>query len=169
MTKMTDFILNDLPISQSIKEKIDYIKNSKADYGTHNEFRLLMQSLNHFEINERFSQDTIKQKINNFVGKLIKDLDSFIERINAQQESQVSNQNISNNDTELNFFAVIGKASALSKQDGEATQEQINNLVSDIDKVYDKSSDEEKKLLDELKDAYTLSQDEYSAKRKQRR
>ena len=41
--------------------------------------------------------------------------------------------------------------------------------MSDIDKVYDKSSDEEKKLLDELKDAYTLSQDEYSAKRKQRR
>lgn len=48
MTQVAKMILNELPISPTINEKIEFIKSSKLDFKDFNSFRLLLNSLEGF-------------------------------------------------------------------------------------------------------------------------
>ena len=65
MMNMKHFILNELPISSDIQNKIDFIKTSKLSYDDFSNFRFLMNNLDNFSVNYKLSEESIKRNINN--------------------------------------------------------------------------------------------------------
>ena len=85
MTQVAKMILNELPISPTISEKIEFIKSSKLDFKDFNNFRLLLNSLESFEPSSKLSPKEYKAQINRRIGV-------FLERLNFLEEKIKSTQ-----------------------------------------------------------------------------
>ncbi|MCL9821863.1 hypothetical protein NCR96_08965 [Helicobacter sp. 14348-15] len=87
MTQVAKMILNELPISPTINEKIEFIKSSKLDFKDFNSFRLLLNSLEGFEPSSKLSPNEYKAQINRRIG-------AFLERLNVLEEKIKNTQNL---------------------------------------------------------------------------
>lgn len=85
MTQVAKMILNELPISPTINEKIEFIKSSKLDFKDFNSFRLLLNSLEGFEPSSKLSPNEYKAQINRRIGAFLERLDFLEEKIKSTQ------------------------------------------------------------------------------------
>lgn len=160
---MKHFILNELPISSDIQNKIDFIKASKLSYDDFSNFRFLMNNLDNFSVNYKLSEERIKRNINNFVHKLIKDLDSIADKVqNAQEQGQ--NEAINTLEDKISFFDYSKSSNTLFyealarvsefNENKETDSIQMGNLIQEIEELlWNKEEDfnkEQKEILDEL-------------------
>lgn len=163
MMNMKHFILNELPISSDIQNKIDFIKASKLSYDDFSNFRFLMNNLDNFSVNYKLSEERIKRNINNFVHKLIKDLDSIADKVqNAQEQGQ--NEAINTLEDKISFFDYSKSSNTLFyealarvsefNENKETDSIQMGNLIQEIEELlWNKEEDfnkEQKEILDEL-------------------
>lgn len=86
MTQVAKMILNELPISPTISEKIEFIKSSKLDFKDFNNFRLLLNSLESFEPSSKLSPKEYKAQINRRIGAFLERLDILEKKIKSTQE-----------------------------------------------------------------------------------
>lgn len=157
------FILNELPISNDIQNKIEFIKKSKLTYEDFGNFRFLMNSLDNFSVNYKLSEERIKRNINNFVHKLIGDLDSIVDKIqNAQEQGQ--NETINALEDKISFFdyskssdtlfyEALARVSEFNENKG-TDNIQMGNLIQEVEELlWNKEEDfneEQKEILDEI-------------------
>lgn len=140
---MKEFILNELPVSKEIKSKIDYIKESSLRYDDFNDFKFLMNNLENFSINDKLSQNKTKQNINNFIAKLIKDLDSIAEKIVPENTQKLKEAKLENTNqiyfdyqktADTLFYEALARVSEFNNKQ-EATKEEIGNLLESVSEL----------------------------------
>lgn len=164
MINMKNFILNDLPVSKDIQDKINHIKESSLRYDDFNSFKFLMNNLENFSINDKLSDDRIKHNINSFVSKFIKELDSLTEKIGPQNI-----QNLQKNPVESTnqvyfdyqkpantlFYEALAKVSEFNDKQ-ETTKEEIANLLEIVSELIlnkeEEFDKEQLNLLSEIKE-----------------
>ena len=140
MTRMAQYILNDISISKDIREKIDFIKDSNLSYQGFNEFRFLMQELENFDVNKNLSENRIKSHLNTFIAKLMKGLDKAVAEI--EQSNQISFQ-IENIDSM--FFNIISQLA--QSKDEPMSKSQKENLVKNIEYLLSHNIDKDKEEI----------------------
>ncbi|RDU61487.1 hypothetical protein [Helicobacter sp. MIT 14-3879] len=154
MKNMAHFILNDLPISSEIKEKIALIKSSKLDYQSFNDFRFLMTNLENFDVNYKLSENRIKAIINNFINKFVSNLNDFILKIKQEQtELELFNSNtistqekqtesfkqnkdeyFYNSTPQAKFFLILAELENIKNKE-EHTKEEMSILLEKINEL----------------------------------
>lgn len=163
MMNMKHFILNELPISSDIQNKIDFIKTSKLSYDDFSNFRFLMNNLDNFSVNYKLSEESIKRNINNFVHKLIKDLDFIVDKVQNTQE-QGQNEAINTLENQTSFFDYSKSSNTLFyealarisefNENKETDNIQMGNLIQEVQELlWNKEEDfnkEQKEILDEI-------------------
>ncbi|GAD17853.1 hypothetical protein [Helicobacter fennelliae] len=163
MMNMKHFILNELPISSDIQNKIDFIKTSKLSYDDFSNFRFLMNNLDNFSVNYKLSEESIKRNINNFVHKLIKDLDFIVDKVQNTQE-QGQNEAINTLENQISFFDYSKSSNTLFyealarisefNENKETDNIQMGNLIQEVQELlWNKEEDfnkEQKEILDEI-------------------
>lgn len=92
MTQVAKMILNELPISPTINEKIEFIKSSKLDFKDFNSFRLLLNSLEGFEPSSKLSPNEYKAQINRRIGAFLERLDFLEEKIKNTQNLEIEQE-----------------------------------------------------------------------------
>lgn len=92
MTRVAKMILNELPISPTISEKIEFIKSSKLDFKDFNHFRLLLNSLESFEPSSKLSPKEYKAQINRRIGAFLERLNVLEEKIKSTQDLQIKQE-----------------------------------------------------------------------------
>lgn len=100
MTAVANMILNELPISQSLREKIDFIKANKLDFKDFNNFRLLLNSLESFEPNTKLSDNVYKEQINAKIEYLVHRLNFYEQKI--KEDLQNDTKDLHNKDSQKN-------------------------------------------------------------------
>ncbi|TLD91293.1 hypothetical protein LS74_009280 [Helicobacter magdeburgensis] len=141
MRSMAHYILNELSISEEIREKIEAIKNSYNSYQNFNDFRFLMQELESFRINEKMSENAIKANINNFIHRFIKKLNKILEE--SKEMEKEKEHNIESEDAI--FFDIMAKL-AIFKDRGTIGEEK-SVLMTDIRMLLSKEIDTDKKEI----------------------
>lgn len=96
MTQVAKMILNELPISPTINEKIEFIKSSKLDFKDFNNFRLLLNSLESFEPSSKLSPKEYKAQINRRIGAFLERLNILEKKIKSTQDLQIKQEHESN-------------------------------------------------------------------------
>lgn len=165
MTNVARMILNDLPISNTINEKIEFIKASKLDYKDFNNFKITLNSFENFSPSERLSNEEYKKQINARIESLLKFLNDLENKI-KEAELPLQNQSLDNesangltnsndetflqknenlNDRSL-FHIVMTKFSILSNKE-ENTEQEVGELLGEFSEF--------------LLNAENLSQDEF--------
>ncbi|WP_416861208.1 hypothetical protein [Helicobacter ganmani] len=96
MTQVAKMILNELPISPTINEKIEFIKSSKLDFKDFNNFRLLLNSLENFEPSSKLSPKEYKAQINRRIGAFLERLNILEKKIKSTQDLQIKQEHESN-------------------------------------------------------------------------
>lgn len=92
MTQVAKMILNELPISPTINEKIEFIKSSKLNFKDFNNFRLLLNSLEGFEPSSKLSPKEYKAQINRRIGAFLERLNILEEKIKSTQIPQIEQE-----------------------------------------------------------------------------
>ena len=86
MTQIANMILNELSVSDDIRKKIDFIKNSKLDYSTFEKFKFFLLDLESFEPNPKLTQKMSKNQVNKKIAYILEELDNFIQNINKKSQ-----------------------------------------------------------------------------------
>ena len=159
MVNMKDFILNELPVSKDIQNKINHIKESSLRYDDFNSFKFLMNNLENFSINDKLSDDRIKHNINSFVSKFIKELDSLTEKI-VPQNTQIPQEITAESTNQVYFdyqkpantlfYEALARVSEFNDKQ-ETTKEEIANLLEAVSElVLNKEEEFDKEQLNLL-------------------
>lgn len=136
MTQTAQMILNDLQISQTIQEKINFIKKSKLDFEDFNNFRLLINSLENFEPNAKLSRKSQKEQINNKITFVLENLENFEKKIKEEStgnERKILNSREflnSNQDDRIKFLSFMQELETLSKESSK--EENLKDLLGRI-------------------------------------
>ena len=137
---MAQYILNDIPISKDIREKIDFIKGSNLSYQGFNEFRFLMQELENFDVNKNLSENRIKSHLNTFITKLMKGLDKAVAEIEQSNQNTFQTENI-----DSMFFNIISQLA--QSKDRPMSESQKENLVKNIEYLLSHDIDKDKEEI----------------------
>lgn len=164
MTNIASMILNDLPISKELREKIDFIKNSKMTFKDFNNFRLLINSLENFEPNPKLSKEMYKNQINEKIAFVLEKLENYIQIINEDVKNKEIIQNSDNQTQELEkqnenedlnemqiFLNLIMEIEKLSQAEN-FSKESIEVLLEKTNKLLLNAKDLDKNELDILKE-----------------
>lgn len=166
---MKDFILNELPISSEIKEKIDLVEKSKLSYEDFNNYRFLMKMLENYKPNYKLSEEKVKQNTNSFIANFIKDLNSIVENIkNQHHEKEIQKELDFTKSPNTSFYEILAIANNFKEQkniDSQKAEEFLNNLDSLVLKQEHSFDDEQKQVINEIRSALS----EYTEKTRTRR
>lgn len=169
MTAVANMILNELPISQSLREKIDFIKANKLDFKDFNNFRLLLNSLESFEPNTKLSDNVYKEQINAKIEYLVHRLNFYEQKIKEDlqndtkdlhnkdsQENEAILQNTNENSSNRSkFFALMSELEDLSAKE-EHSQEKIGFMLERVSEFLlnaEGLNENEMTILEEAKEA----------------
>ncbi|MBX7491276.1 hypothetical protein [Helicobacter turcicus] len=116
MTQIAKMILNDLPISKEIQDKINYIKDSKLSFKDFNTFRLLLERLENFEPKQNQSKERYKNEINAKITHLLENLNTL--QLKAQESKNAQSHrdtSASPNNSGIEYDNTQTKDSTLSQ------------------------------------------------------
>ena len=169
MTQVAKMILNELPISPTINEKIEFIKSSKLDFKDFNSFRLLLNSLEGFEPSSKLSPNEYKAQINRRIGAFLERLDFLEEKIKStqmeipqmEQESKPNKALNKEEDKEVSlsdkakYFYLLGEIETFANKEEQDSQtlgellEKTNELLLNAENL----NDDEIDTLEETKES----------------
>ncbi|MBX7491235.1 hypothetical protein [Helicobacter turcicus] len=157
MTQIAKMILNELPISKSINEKIAFIKDSALSFRDFNSFRLLLNGLENFEPNPKLHKDSYKAQINQKIAHLLESLNVLEQKIlnNTQSDSPLNQDfNTTHKAKLLSFLAKLEEITSLQ----EINKEQIGFLLESASELLlnqESLNKNEIELLEEAKEILT--------------
>lgn len=167
MTQVAKMILNELPISLTINEKIEFIKSSKLDFKDFNNFRLLLNSLESFEPSSKLSPKEYKAQINRRIGAFLERLNVLEEKIKSTQDLQIKqehepNEILNKNENQENslsdkakYFYLLAEIETFAnktEQDSQVLGELLER-TSDFLLNAESLNDDEMDTLEEVKES----------------
>lgn len=138
-------ILNQLgQLSTDIREKINFIYESRLDFRHFQKFNLLLTNLNRFRLTDNMSNEEYRQNLSNYVNKLQTDLDAIIKHISEDKEHSAYTHK---NDTTAKFFEImslIAEFKSLRDEDGKNVDlDYCKNLLQKINEIIDDSTNDD--------------------------
>lgn len=148
----TYLILNNLnSLSNEIREKINFIYESRLDFKHFEQFNLLLTNLHRFRLRDTMNENEFKENLSNYVNKLQKDLDSLIKHISDDKDHSSYTHR---NDITAKFFEVmslIAEFKSLRNEDGKNVDlDYCKNLLQKIDEITNDSADDENNVNSKL-------------------
>lgn len=146
MTFEAEFILNELPVGETIKDDFNFIENNPLSYDLFIDYHFLRQQLENFKINEKLSEKMQNKMINEFLNDFI----PKINKIKEKAETLNSVINLTITDPDVAFFSVMAKISTiqyLDKQNQNISTAFLKSIQEDIQKTLFLGLDADKKEI----------------------
>lgn len=133
---MTDYGKYILEEVESIKEKNALIKNSKLDYKSFNEYRIMMTQIENFNLNQHLSDSEFLRKLNDFIAKADNLFESIILKNDLRKESPQKSFFDTKLDEDLCFLEALKQIKlfsqrAFTKDELRHFSEELENLILD--------------------------------------